>query len=149
MEEKDLQLLEESKLYVSSMGKWMKFFAILGCIGAGFMVLAALLLISVGSFIPLAEDLGVLSRVGTGVVGFIYLIIAAVYIYPIIYLFRASAAARLAIESKDNVQMTEFLKNNKSFWRYCGILTIVLFCFYIVLIIGFIIAGVALGLSSL
>ncbi len=149
MEEKDLQLLEESKLYVSSTGKWMKFFAILGCIGAGFMVLAALLLISVGSFIPLAEDLGVLSRVGTGVVGFIYLIIAAVYIYPIIYLFRASAAARLAIESKDNVQMTEFLKNNKSFWRYCGILTIVLFCFYIVLIIGFIIAGVALGLSSL
>lgn len=149
MEEKDLQLLEESKLYVSSMGKWMKFFAILGCIGAGFMVLAALLLISVGSFIPLAEDLGVLSRVGTGVVGFIYLIIAAVYIYPIIYLFRASAAARLAIESKDNVQMTEFLKNNKSFWKYCGILTIVLFCFYIVLIIGFIIAGVALGLSSL
>ncbi len=149
MEEKDLQLLEESKLYVSSMGKWMKFFAILSCIGAGFMVLAALLLILVGSFIPLAEDLGVLSRVGTGVVGFIYLIIAAVYIYPIIYLFRASAAARLAIESKDNVQMTEFLKNNKSFWRYCGILTIVLFCFYIVLIIGFIIAGVAMGLSSL
>ena len=41
MEEKDLQLLEESKQYVGSTGKWMKFFAILGCIGVGFLILAA------------------------------------------------------------------------------------------------------------
>lgn len=146
MEEKDLQLLEESKLYVSSTGKWMKFFAILGCIGAGLLVLAALMMASVGSYIPLDEDFGIFGRIGMRLFGIIYLVFAAVYVYPIIYLFRASAAARLAVECNDNVQMTEFLKNNKSFWKYCGILTIVLFCLYIVLIIGIIIAGVATGL---
>jgi len=145
MEEKDLQLLEESKLYVSSMGKWMKFFAILGCIGAGFLVIVAIIMATVGSYIPLDKDFG-LGGIGMRMVGIIYLVIAAVYIFPIIYLFRASAAARLAVECNDNVQMTEFLKNNKSFWKFCGILTIVMFCFYIVLIIGIIIAGVATGL---
>ena len=147
MEEKDLQLLEESKLYVSSMGKWMKFFAILSCIGAGFLVLAAIMVASVGNFMPFDEDFGVFGRIGMRMVGILYLVFAAVYIYPIICLFRASAAAKLAVESNDNVQMAEFLKNNKSFWKYCGILTIVLFCVYILVIIGVAIAFVATGLS--
>jgi len=142
MEERDLQLLEESKLYVSSTGKWMKFFAVLGCIGAGFMVIAAIIMASVGSYIPLDDDFGSFFM---RMMGIIYLVVAAVYIYPIIYLFRASAAATLAVESNDNVQMTEFLKNNKSFWKYCGILTIVMFCVYILLILGIAIAFAATG----
>lgn len=146
MEEKDLQLLEESKQYVESTGKWMKFFAILGCIGVGFLVLAALMMASVGSYIPLDEDFGAFGRIFMRMFGIIYLVIAAVYIYPIIYLFRASAAARLAAESNDNVQVTEFLKNNKSYWKYCGILTIVMFCVYILLILGIAIAFAATGM---
>ncbi len=146
MEEKDLQLLEESKLYVSSTGKWMKFFAILGCIGAGLLVLAALMMASVGSYIPLDEDFGIFGRIGMRLFGIIYLVFAAVYVYPIIYLFRASAAARLAVECNDNVQMTEFLKNNKSFWKYCGILTIVLFCVYILMVLGIAIAFASAGM---
>ena len=146
MEEKDLQLLEESKLYVSSTGKWMKFFAILGCIGAGLLVLAALMMASVGRYIPLDEDFGIFGRIGMRLFGIIYLVFAAVYVYPIIYLFRASAAAKLAVECNDNVQMTEFLKNNKSFWKYCGILTIVLFCVYILMVLGIAIAFASAGM---
>ena len=147
MEEKDLQLLEESKQYVCSTSKWMKFFAILGCIGAGFLILAAIMMSSLGSIMPLEDDFDVFGRIGLRMVSVLYLVCAAVYIYPIITLFRASAAARLAVESNDNVQMTEFLKNNKSFWKYCGILTIVLFCVYIIVIVGVVIAVAATGLS--
>ena len=142
MEEKDLQLLEESKLYVSSMGKWMKFFAVLGCIGIAFLVLCTIFMMAVGANIPLFD--GVMSLKWFSL---IYIVLAAIYIWPIMYLFRASAAAKQAVEYNDNVQMTEFLKNNKSFWKYCGILTIVLFCVYILVIIGVAIAFAATGLS--
>ena len=38
---------------------------------------------------------------------------------------RASHAADLAIHSNSNEAMVDFLKNNKSFWKFCGIFTIV------------------------
>ena len=64
-------------------------------------------------------------------------------------MFRASAAAKLAVESNDNIQMAEFLKNNKSFWKFCGILTIVVLCIYVVAIIGIIIAAIATGMPMM
>ena len=139
MEEKDLQLLEESKLYVSSMGKWMKFFAVLGCIGIAILVLCTIFMMAFGGHIPM---FGCMSLRWFSL---IYLIMAVLYIIPTIYLFRASAAAKLAVECNDNVQMTEFLKNNKSFWKFCGIFTIVVLIVYVLVIIGVAIAAVAIG----
>ena len=139
MEEKDLQLLQESKLYVSSMGKWMKFFAVLGCIGIAILVLCTIFMMAFGGHIPM---FGCMSLRWFSL---IYLIMAVLYIIPTIYLFRASAAAKLAVECNDNVQMTEFLKNNKSFWKFCGIFTIVVLIVYVLVIIGVAIAAVAIG----
>ncbi|MBO6050705.1 MAG: hypothetical protein J6P65_01840 [Bacteroidales bacterium] len=144
MEEKDLQLLEESKLYVSSTGKWMKFFAVLGCIGIAFLVLCTFFMMVVGAYIPMFS--GVMSLRWFSL---IYIVLAVIYVWPIIYMFRASAAAKLAVESNDNIQMAEFLKNNKSFWKFCGILTIVVLCIYVVAIIGIIIAAIATGMPMM
>ena len=143
MEEKDLQLLEESKLYVSSMGKWMKFFAVLGCIGIAILVLCTIFMMAFGGHVPM---FGCMSLRWFSL---IYLIMAVLYIIPTIYLFRASAAAKLAVECNDNVQMTEFLKNNKSFWKFCGIFTIVVLIVYVLVIIGVAIAAVAIGLPMM
>ena len=144
MEEKDLQLLEESKLYVSSMGKWMKFMAILGCIGIAFIVLIAFAVLFSGTL--LADAFGGL---GMRWLGLVYLVFVALYIPPVIYLFRASSAAQLAVEANNNEQVVEFLKNNKSFWKFCGILTIVVLCIYVVAIIGIIIAAIAMRMSMM
>ena len=145
MEEKDLQFLEESKLYVSSMGKWMKFFAVLMTICLVFLVLGCIGAISFGSKIPL-DMFGGLSLKWFGL---LYLILIILYIFPTIYLYRSSAAAKLAVESDDNVSMVEFLKNNKSFWKFCGILTIVMLIFYVLIIIGVMVAAIAMGMPMM
>ena len=145
MEEKDLQLLEESKLYVSSMGKWMKFFAVLMTIALVFMALGCIGIVSFGSHIPM-EVFGGLSLKWFG---FLYLIMIILYVFPTLYLYRSSAAAQLAVEANDNEQVVEFLKNNKSFWKFCGILTIVMLCTYVVAIIGIIIAAIAMGMPMM
>jgi uncharacterized membrane protein (DUF485 family) len=141
MEEKDLQLLEESKLYVSSMGKWMKFFAVLMTIALVFMALGCIGIMLFGSLIPL-DMFGGLSLRWFGI---LYLILIILYIFPTLYLYRSSAAARLAVECDDNVQMVEFLRNNKSFWKFCGILTIVMLALYVVFIICMVIFAMAVG----
>ena len=145
MEEKDLQLLEESKLYVSSMGKWMKFFAILMTIGLVFMALGCLGIMSFGSHIPMDMFGGLSLRW----FGLIYLILIILYIFPTLYLYRSSSAAQLAVEANDNEQVVEFLKNNKSFWKYCGILTIVILIVYVLIIIGVMVAAIAMGMPMM
>ncbi len=141
MEEKDLQLLQESKLYVSSMGKWMKFFAVLMTIALVFMALGCIGIMSFGSLIPL-DMFGGLSLKWFGL---LYLILIILYIFPTLYLYRSSAAARLAVECDDNIQMVEFLKNNKSFWKFCGILTIVMLAMYVVFIICMVAFAMTVG----
>lgn len=145
MEEKDLQLLEESKLYVSSTGKWMKFFAVLMTIALVFMALGCIGIVSFGSHIPM-EVFGGLSLRWFGI---LYLILIILYIFPTLYLYRSSSAAQLAVEANDNEQVVEFLKNNKSFWKFCGFLTIVMLCTYVVAIIGIIIAAIAMGMPMM
>ncbi|MBP5663114.1 MAG: hypothetical protein J6X16_02440 [Bacteroidales bacterium] len=137
--------MEESKLYVSSMGKWMKFFAVLMTIALVFMALGCIGIVSFGSHIPM-EVFGGLSLKWFG---FLYLIMIILYVFPTLYLYRSSAAAQLAVEANDNEQVVEFLKNNKSFWKFCGILTIVMLCTYVVAIIGIIIAAIAMGMPMM
>lgn len=144
MEENNIRLLEESKMYVSSIGKWLKFFAVFSCICIFFLLMCTILMIALGSHIPMFHG-------GKSLRWFnlIYIVLALLYIWPILYMFRSSAAAKSAVESNDNVQIVEFLKNNKLYWKFCGILTIVLFAVYIVFIIAMIISATTMDVSNL
>ena len=145
MEEKDLQLLEVSKQHVISTGKWMKFLAILGCIGAVFMILCGICVMTFSGVM----DFGFYDGIPGGsyitiFMGIFYLIMAGLYIYPILCLLRASKAAQMAVEMNSNEQMVEFLSNSKSFWKFCGILTIVMLALSVLMII---IAPIAVAFS--
>lgn len=146
MEEKDLQLLQEARKYVDSTGKWMLYFAILMTIGAAFMVLAGGLVMVSGIVLnSMTGDYGYHGKFPpafTALMGLIYIIFGIVYIIPAVILFRCSKSAKNAVNNADNEQMVEFLKNNKSWWKFCGILTIVCICIYLLLIVGIVIASV-------
>lgn len=144
MEEKDLQLLEAAKEHVISTSKWMKFLAILGCIGAVFMILCGICVMAFSGVM----DFGFYDVPGgsfiTIFMGIFYLIMAGLYIYPILCLLRASKAAQMAVEMNSNEQMVEFLSNSKSFWKFCGILTIVMLALSV---IALIVAPIAVAFS--
>ena len=145
MEEKDLQLLEAAKEHVISTSKWMKFLAILGCIGAVFMILCGICVMAFSGVM----DFGFYDGIPGGsyitiFMSIFYLIMAGIYIYPIICLLRASKAAQMAVATNSNEQMVEFLSNNKSFWKFCGILTIVMLALSVLMII---VAPIAVAFS--
>jgi len=131
MEDKDLQLLEESKQYVNSTGKWMMFFAILMGLSIGFMVLIG----TVFMVFP-SDALSMYVKIAIGV---LYSVLGLLWLIPTIILVRASKAAKNAVCYHDNEQMVEFLRNTKSFWKFWGIFTISMFGFYLLMVVAMVI----------
>ena len=123
MEERELQMMETAREYVRSAGKWMQFFAILLCISIAGMFLGGIMMMATSGLMSSFDYPGMFAAFPI-VMGILYLIIAGIYIYPTLLLFRAAKAAKEAVEFNNNEQVVEFLRNNKAFWKFCGIFTI-------------------------
>ena len=144
MEENQLEQLEASKRYLNETRKWMKFFGIFMIISIVCLVILAIALMSGGNPFATAVGGNLLEMKGVTVVtGIFYLIFAGIMVFPAIYIFRAVKAAQNAIESNDNAQMTEFLKNTKSYWKFTGIYTIVVLAFVVLIMLFAMIAAIA------
>ena len=144
MEEKELQMMGTAREYVRSAGKWMQFMAILLCISVAFMFLCGIMMMGFSGVLSSFDNPGMYG-VFPIAMGIIYLIMAGVYIYPALLLLRAAKAAKEAAEFNNNEQMVEFLRNNKAFWKFCGIFTIV--CFGRCILAGFV--GVIVAIAAL
>lgn len=122
-------------------GGWATFLAILGFIMMGFLVLAGVFIGAVFSNLPTETQL----PFSSGIFTVFYFIIAAVYFFPIYYLFKFASMARAGIQARDSSQVSGALHHLKSHYKFVGILTIVGIAMYIVFILLF----VALGMGKM
>lgn len=128
MEEKDVQLHEEASLHLWKSVKWMKFMAVLMIISAAFLVLGGIMMLVLA---PIYKSV---TEAPMGLLGVLYLVMAIVEIFPIIYLLRACKSGKTAAEDNDNEAFVAFMKNNKDFWKFLGILSIVMIALSIVVL---------------
>ena len=132
----DLQVDNQSHGFLSDAARWAKFLSIVGFI---FCVLIAIVAVFGGSFFrtlmnarfgdqfgPQAEaQMGAAASIGAVAFTIVYLLVALLYFFPCLYLFRFSNKMQLALRTNDQVQLNTSFKNLKSWFRYMGILTIV------------------------
>ena len=115
------------------------FFVLVGCLAF------------VGSKIVQSEGIlgnmheGMMAGISLKVAGILYIIYACVCIAPTIYIMRASKAGKAAASGMDNRHLTEYEKNTKSFWKFCGIVTILFLVFTLLLICAAIMASMAIA----
>ena len=136
-----LVLNSKSKSFLREISKWTFFFSILGFISIAFLILAAILMGTV--YAPMldmvAQQQGVSSLGVTLMVT--YLIMALLYLMPVVYLFKFSRKMKTALANKNNDILSEAFENLKSHYKFIGVLTIIMISLY-VLLIGFsIVAG--------
>jgi hypothetical protein len=117
--------------YLIETSKWGKFLAIMGYIGIGLLIALAIIMMFA---------LSAISRFsGTGfsmiLVGILYIIIAVIYYFPIHYLYQFSINIRRGLNSKDLPTITSGFRNLKSLFKFMGILTIVIFSIYVLLLL--------------
>ncbi|MFZ6051524.1 hypothetical protein [Halocola ammonii] len=108
--------------YLQSAAKWAKFLSIVGFIGVALMVFLAFWVGN--SFSAIGRGFGI-NQLGGLVFTIIYLVLAAVYFFPVFFLFRFSSKALIAIRRIDQHEMDESFSNLKAMFQYMGIVTIV------------------------
>ena len=133
-----LEIGEESQIHLRETKQWANFLAIIGFIFIGLIVVMAF---SVGA---------IFSSIGPGFDGFpmalfggIYLLMAIVYFFPVLYLYKFAEYMGKALSGKNPVDLNASFRNLKAHYRYIGILMVIMLSLYIIGIIIAAIIGIA------
>jgi len=119
---------------------WTKFLSIMAFIGLGCMVIAGLIMLVAGKYLPGQSGSGL-----SALVGVVYLVAAALYLFPALYVFKYSSAVGRFLVSKKAIDMESALANQKSFWKFIGILCLVISVIAVVGILAAIILAAFAG----
>jgi hypothetical protein len=134
-------LTENMLFYLRGASPWLRFIGVLTYIGSGFMVAAGLAVmvllpgIAGNSFLDSSGLGGILG----GGVGLLYIIAGAVLFFPARFTYNFGAKIRTYLQNNAEQELETAFKNNKSLWKFYGILAIVYLAFIpVALVIGII-----------
>lgn len=119
---------------------WVRFISVMCFIGGALLLVAGFLFAVIGSSIPGLGNAGL--RGVTGVLlGGVYLLLALLYIFPGLYLWRYADAIASLIRSPQSLALEEAMRNQASFWRLVGILTAIVVTLYLIFFAFFVVFG--------
>jgi hypothetical protein len=104
---------------------WARFLGVLGMVGIALMFLVSILLsvLSRGPFRGMPPRMRV-------VLPLFYLLIGGFQVPLVVYLNRYATRIGVLLESQAPADLKKALDAQKSFWRYLGIITLVIMCIY-------------------
>ena len=139
-----MTVTESMKSDLLCAAKWAKFLCIVGCVGVAIMLIASLGMILIGGLVSKA-----LPDMPFGpALGFLYLIIAALYIYPLMKGFQFANATKAACLYNDQYQLARGVTGLKDLIKFTGILTIVVISICVIVIV-FAILFAAIGIAAM
>lgn len=112
-------------------GKWGKFIAIISFISVGLILIAAIGMFTVGSYVSSAGNL----PFSPTLLGLFYLLFGFLTLLYSLYLFRYSNSIIHAADSNSNESLQYAAENIFKFFRLLGILIIVTIALYLIAII--------------
>lgn len=126
--------------FLKETSSWTYFLSILGFVGIGLMILGGLFFSLAMGLMPGGnpyEGLGL----DMSYFGFIYIVIALFYFFPVLYLFNFSRKMKSALNSNNNDELTAAFSNLKSHYKFVGILAIVIISLYVLIFVFAMIGG--------
>ena len=119
---------------------WVRFMSVMSFIGAGLMLLAGLGMGVAGSVGAMNGKNGMGGGFFVGV-AVAYALFAFIYIYPALKLWKYASYIGQLLISGSMLDLEAALGQQRSFWKFLGIMVIAIFVLYILIII----AAVAFG----
>jgi hypothetical protein len=116
--------------WMKQTSSWIRFLSILGFVYAGLIIVPSLL---IALLFPLVDSFAAAFTAESGmpvgvfsiVIIFFVLVIGLVIIFPLMYLRNYGSKLRTYVQTNNTSALELAFKNNKSFWKFCGILTII------------------------
>ena len=138
MENNSLQLDHQAIEALRESAKWSMFLAIMGFIGVGLMVIAAIFMGSVFAMIPDTSNGMGYNPIGAmkGFITILYLVLAGVYFFPVYYLYKYASGMKNALNFRNSNLVSNAFVSLKQHHKILGIMIIVLISLYVLFIIG-------------
>jgi ATP/ADP translocase len=73
----------------------------------------------------------------------LYILMALLYFFPCLFLFNFASKMKTALLSNDQNSLNSSFQNLKKTFRYVGVLTIIVLCFYVIALLISLAAGVS------
>ena len=120
---------------------WVRFMSVITFVCAGFMLL-------IGAFMAVAGGAGMFAAASKGgaspvlagsmgtIIAIIYAVLALVYIFPGLKLWKYASAIGRLIQSGSEEDLVAALNQQRSFWKFVGILVLSMLVLYVVIIIA-------------
>lgn len=126
---------------------WVRFLSVMTFIGAGFMLLAGgIMTVAGGGMFAAASSSGGMPPALAGSMGVIlagfYVVLAIIYIYPGVKLWKYASSIGGLMQSCSEEDLVAALKQQKSFWKFMGILVLSMLVIYFLAIIGAVVFAV-------
>jgi len=141
---------QADRTHLARAGKWARFIAIVGFIGVGLgvtgLVAGMLIMFAAGAMpgVPLGPAMNSILVA--------YLVVAlaviAIYVIPLLYLYRFGSKAQAAARGEDAEAVSEALANLGRYFRFLGIVIIVGLCLYVVMIITLMVVVATTGAAA-
>jgi hypothetical protein len=142
----ELHIDHQSGAYLRETAKWGKFLAIVGFIMCALVVLIG---IFAGSIMAAAfGQMGGAYSTGMGAgAAIVYILIALLYFFPCLYLYRFATRMQVALQNNDQSNLSAAFMNLKSCFKFLGILTIIVLAFYALALIFVVLGATMAGLG--
>ena len=133
----ELEIGQEIKGYLKEISSWSYFLAIIGFIGVFLMIIMGLYFMTLMSSYEYANGYSGYNTRFT-YFGLIYIGMAIVFFFPMLYLLNSARKFKSALRTQDNTILIQGFSNLKSYFKFLGIFTIIIVGMYVLLfIIGF------------
>ena len=139
-----LWISEDVRSFIYETAKWTKFLSIVGFVFSALIALSALSVGAIISTLSAVSPGNPLLKIGAPALTVFYLLISLLQFYPSLLLFKFSNAANQAVLFAEQNSLSVALGNLKSFFKFWGIITIIIIGFYAMIFIS----AIAIGLST-
>jgi hypothetical protein len=123
-----LTITSAAKGFLTETSKWCKFLSIVGFVGLGLLLLSSFFINTIYSNMPQASampfNLGIVMTI-------VYVLIIAIYIFPIYYLYQFSIQLKKALISKDDETLASAFEMLKSHYKFTGVFSIIMLSIYV------------------
>jgi len=138
-EDRKIEIGSEILKNLDSTRKWTTFLSVLGFIFLGLLIVAGLTTsLFLTTFKTQEANLGI----PESLMIILFIVIGAIYFFPVFFLFRFSRNTRDAIQNLDRQKLAKGMNNLRLYFTYIGIMVIVVLSIYVIALIA---AGASLS----
>lgn len=131
-EERKIEIGTESLNNLNITRKWTMFLSVLGFIILGLIIVAGLTTsLFLTTFKTQEANLGI----PESLLILLFIVIGAIYFFPVFFLFRFSRNTRDAVQNLDPQKLRKGFRNLRLYFAYIGIMVIVVLSVYLVLLL--------------